>query len=445
MTGAIASHLAESTIFALVLSAAALSFRRVGPSGRHALWLGAAVKFAIPAAALVSLGADLAARIPVSAVPVLPAPILDAIAVPAAAEPGLAPLKFTATLGLIWAAVTAMLLGSWIGRLWKLPRLALSPAGEYAEMLNEARRRMQITRSVAIYACTSPETLGVYGVLRPAIALPTGLRSVLTPEEMEAILMHELAHVRRWDNFAAIFVHVLVCVFWFHPLLWWIERRMKLECEHACDEAVLKGGAGASIYVSAILKVCRFSIDRAVPGISGAVGSQLRQRMELIMSLSNGRRSVITPRTLLGAVAAAMIVTPLLSGFLQTSAYAQSASAAGSAPSQGDCVANSKRYPKGTVVQNGRRAGAPKMECVGGRWARTDKPASEVVDEPVPVKVVCTPAASAKENECACTGYGGFSLGAIVDSPNGKLRCDKFMLGQFSTWRAATAKDLGLN
>ena len=218
---------------------------------------------------------------------------------------------------------------------------------------------------------------------------------------------------------------------------------MKLEVEHACDEAVLKAGAGASTYVSAILKVCRFGVDRALPGIPGAAGSQLRQRMELIMSLSTARRSVVEPRTLLGAVAAAIIVTPLLSGFLQTSAYAQGASFAGSPQFQGECVANSKRYPKGTVVQNGRRAGAPKMECVGGSWARTEKPASEVIDEPAPVKIICTPAASANENECACTGYGGFSLGAIVDSPNGKLRCDKFMLGQFSAWRAATGKDLG--
>ena len=181
MTGVIASHLAESTIFAVVLSAAAMSLRRVGPSGRHALWLGAAVKFAIPAAALMSLGGDLAALIPVSAVPVLPATILDGLAVPAVAALASAPLNFPATLGLMWAAVTVTLLGGWMARVWKLPGSALIPAGEYGEMLNAARRRMQITRRVEVCASTLSEAVGVYGVLRPAITLPTGLGSVLTP------------------------------------------------------------------------------------------------------------------------------------------------------------------------------------------------------------------------------------------------------------------------
>ena len=64
---------------------------------------------------------------------------------------------------------------------------------------------------------------------------------------MEAILAHELMHVRRHDNLTAA-LHMLVeAVFWFHPLVWWMERRMVEERERACDEAVIRWGASQKL------------------------------------------------------------------------------------------------------------------------------------------------------------------------------------------------------
>jgi beta-lactamase regulating signal transducer with metallopeptidase domain len=78
----------------------------------------------------------------------------------------------------------------------------------------------------------------------------------LEEAELESVLAHEVAHVGRRDNLVAALAHAIVSVFWFHPLVWWIERRMLAERETACDEFVLARGMRAEDYVAGISKVC---------------------------------------------------------------------------------------------------------------------------------------------------------------------------------------------
>ena len=86
---------------------------------------------------------------------------------------------------------------------------------------------------------------GVFGILRPVLMWPAGIEDRLSDEQIEAILAHEVAHVRRRDNLAAL-IHMLVeAVFWFHPLVWWIGARLVDERERACDEDVVRLGTGA--------------------------------------------------------------------------------------------------------------------------------------------------------------------------------------------------------
>ena len=102
---------------------------------------------------------------------------------------------------------------------------------------------------------SSPWTFepGVVGIWRPVLLLPEGLADRLTPAQLNAVIAHERCHVGRHDNLAAA-VHMLVeAIFWFHPLVWWIERRMIDERERACDEAVLRAGNDPDEYAEGIL------------------------------------------------------------------------------------------------------------------------------------------------------------------------------------------------
>lgn len=83
---------------------------------------------------------------------------------------------------------------------------------------------------------------GIFGIFRPVLLWPERLSERLDDEDTKAILAHELMHARRHDNLKAALHMVVEAVFWFHPLVWWMERRMIEERERACDEAVIELG-----------------------------------------------------------------------------------------------------------------------------------------------------------------------------------------------------------
>ena len=109
---------------------------------------------------------------------------------------------------------------------------------------------------------------GVWRVLRPAILLPEGMADGLSSAELEAVLAHELIHIARGDNLASNLQMALCCLLWFHPLVWLIDRRLLVEREQACDEAVIRLGAGSDVYAASLLKVLRFCIGWKVAGVS---------------------------------------------------------------------------------------------------------------------------------------------------------------------------------
>jgi beta-lactamase regulating signal transducer with metallopeptidase domain len=94
---------------------------------------------------------------------------------------------------------------------------------------------------------------GVFGVFRPVLLLPDGIATELDAEELQAILAHELCHVRRRDNLATMMHMVVEAMFWFHPLVWWLGARLMEERERACDEEVLRSGSEPEAYAEGIL------------------------------------------------------------------------------------------------------------------------------------------------------------------------------------------------
>src|SRR5262249_8720314 len=102
--------------------------------------------------------------------------------------------------------------------------------------------------SIPVLLSRSSTEPGIVGILRPALLLPKGLIERLSSPQIEAVVNHELCHVRRRDNLLAAVHMVVETAFWFHPLVWWIERRLLEERERACDEEVLQQGGEPEIY-----------------------------------------------------------------------------------------------------------------------------------------------------------------------------------------------------
>ena len=463
MMAALARHLFESTVFAAIVALFPLLLCKHGAAGRHALWFLAASKFALPVALFSAAGIELRSLLPVhhalfTASVVVPSIILPQS--PASASNGTTGWIADLILGL-WISGALLMLLVWF-------RGLLAPDGPSVPVLDfeiETLARMQrltgVRQKVVLRSLRSKVEPGIRGIRHHTITLPEGLSTSLAPREFEAVLLHELAHAKRRDNLTLSFVHALVCLFWFHPLLWWIERQLIAEQELACDEFVLRNGTTREDYASGLLKVCRFHLLESGASTCGFAGFNLKDRMEAIMSFNLNRLNQRAPRLLLGALLSAVTIVPLGMGLLTAPpAYAQNAKAhkspSGTATSGRaiTCTSESKDYAMGTVIQFRTRDGGllGQQMCVEGptghpMWVRTNTEARQrsqhVIIVPSPPPVFCKPAPSPSPKYCACqadSGPGIFSLGAIVYTADGKghLRCDK------GKWQPATPEELGL-
>jgi len=145
--------------------------------------------------------------------------------------------------------------------------------------------------------------------------LPESIGEHLNDSELEAIMLHELVHVQRRDNLIGNLQMAVVTLLWFHPLVWYVSRRLISEREQACDERVLTVVGAPETYASSILKVVRFSFGWKVAGVSGAgTGSNLRRRIKNIMSSNNAKPSAACSRLFAGTLIALAFVLMAVAG-----------------------------------------------------------------------------------------------------------------------------------
>jgi BlaR1 peptidase M56 len=124
------------------------------------------------------------------------------------------------------------------------------------------------------------------GWLRPQILLPLEWRG-WEPSKLNAVLMHEGAHVRRRDGLVAILAALNRCVFWFHPLAWWLERKLALLAEQACDESCVIAIGDPKRYASLLLEMAQVVSDSRGRlrrhALTMAAASHMCQRIESIL------------------------------------------------------------------------------------------------------------------------------------------------------------------
>jgi beta-lactamase regulating signal transducer with metallopeptidase domain len=172
--------------------------------------------------------------------------------------------------------------------------------------LRETVARIKTNRPVAIYSSRHVPVPTAIGFFKPMILIPEWALQELSAEELEVVLLHEFAHLRRWDDWTNLAQKIVRVIFFFHPAVWWIERRLSLEREMACDDLVLSETENPRVYAECLVALAEKSFVRrglalAQAAISHARETSLRLAQILDVNRPNATR-VFKPA--LGVVAA---------------------------------------------------------------------------------------------------------------------------------------------
>lgn len=314
MIHAVLNHLWQSTLFAALAGALALVLRKNGAHVRYGLWYAASLKFLIPFSLLVAFGSHFVWQ---PALPEAAPRVLERIVAPFPAAPPAVPIPMAIALPPPPQDSGAHLLSMWIA-LWACG--AIGVVGWWAIRWLRVRAAVDGAAPLAIDAPIPVKSSnariepGVVGLFRPVLLLPAGITERLSPAQLRAIVAHELCHVRRRDNLAAATHGLVEALFWFYPLIWWLGRRLMVERECACDEAVIAAGGDREAYAEGILQVCKHYLAWPPACAAGVAGADLKRRIELIMTPRAIERLGATRKALLAAAAAAACLAPIACG-----------------------------------------------------------------------------------------------------------------------------------
>ena len=272
------------------------------------MWFSASFKFFVPFALLMSLGSHLywesAAKIAAPAVATamvqITQPFPEAVSfvhsTPRGADWTLVALFAFWACG--FGTISLIRVRGWL-RIWAAVRASSS---------------LELPVPVEVRSSSGLLEPGIVGWLRPILLLPEGIQDRLSPLQLEAVLAHELCHVRRRDNLFASIHMIVEAIFWFHPLVWWIGARLVEERERACDEEVLSLVSESRVYAEGILNVCKLYIESPLVCVSGVTGANLRRRIEAIMTNRKGQQLNRAKKFLLASAGVAALAIPLTIG-----------------------------------------------------------------------------------------------------------------------------------
>jgi len=254
----------------------------------------------LPVSPRPSPGSD----IPVSMTPAHPSP----------------PLDWAAWALVIWAAgvvFTLAQLAQGVILAGQIRRRGLSGAiGPIANIAAEARSQMHLFRSVAVVQASIIDRVTVpltFGALHPVIILPADVQK-WPAERVRAALLHELAHVRRNDFFILMLTHIARAVYWFHPLVWLAEARVRTESETASDDLVLAAGMPSQEYARHLLDVALIAREGrriAMGTVAMAQTPRIEGRLRTVLDRGINRGGIKKEIALSLSAATIVLVLPI--------------------------------------------------------------------------------------------------------------------------------------
>jgi beta-lactamase regulating signal transducer with metallopeptidase domain len=221
----------------------------------------------------------------------------------------------------VWALISLLGIARIAWGLGRLQRLRRSFTAIDQSVLSHS---FQGSRSAKIYVSCQVRVPTAIGFFRPAVVLPEWTVTELSAEELRATILHELAHVDRWDDWTNLLQKVIRALLFFHPAVWWIDNRLAIERELSCDDKVLLQSPNPHSYAACLVSLAEKSFLRRPLALAQAAVGKLKQTTLRVSRILNGhKRSVGRPwkpaLAAFGALSALSFIavehTPQLVGF----------------------------------------------------------------------------------------------------------------------------------
>jgi len=282
----------QGAAVAALLASANLVLRRSAPQVRYLLACAGlvamlalpAVTFRVVSSDALALGAAPFARVeaPASvqaraASPAIPGPALDLDGRVEAILPALVALWGSGVLLLGMQSLGGLALVRRLGRAG-----LTAPPHALQATLARLSASLRVSAPVRLYESALVGVPTVVGFLRPAILLPASALSGLTAHQLELILAHELAHVRRHDYLVNLLQSAAETLLFYHPAVWWVSGRMRVEREHCCDDTAVAACGSAVRYARALVELEGLCADAPAFAMAANGGSLVERVMRLV-------------------------------------------------------------------------------------------------------------------------------------------------------------------
>ena len=168
------------------------------------------------------------------------------------------------------------------------------------------QQRLGIRRVIRYCECHSLSVPAVIGFFRPIVLLPVRALTGLTPEQLEAVIAHELGHIKRFDVAVNFFQVIAETLFFFHPAVWWLNKRIRADREDCCDDVAIAACGGTVGYARALATMETW---RYVPSFAmAATGSPVAARVMRLLGVSQQQNGARTA----GVVTASLVLATAL-------------------------------------------------------------------------------------------------------------------------------------
>jgi beta-lactamase regulating signal transducer with metallopeptidase domain len=311
------------------------------------------------------------------------------------------PASWGAAIFVLWILIAALAATRVLFGLWKLRVVRKNCIAIATSELYPALRKVveQFATRRRVTICRSAETRvpTAIGFFKPVIVIPEWALQELPAEELKIILLHEFAHLERWDDWTNLTQKVVRTIFFFHPAVWWIEKRLSLEREMACDDVVLAETQNPRAYAECLVSLAEKSFVRRGLAMAQAVISHARETSARLARILDGSSShssrVFKPAlgivTVFGAICLTVLPNmPRLVAFEKVAPQIAVASASAMTPilPQSAVVPASAKLSGDSAVQLPRHSklaravdSAPKLTQVAENQKQTNAPRTQMV------------------------------------------------------------------